>query len=171
MSREAMNPYTHSLTRSATERFCKDANLAWTGRVAVSAVSGICGPDALGMVLGVAAELVVRTVQDYVKLNPRPYGCHISAEKWSNMAREGITVWKTDVDFFWVAALAFGVCVYVWSMEQGTKVFTSSGDHPRILSADEMRTKTSSSGDIIIAFHGCHYFAMMPEIILPLKVD
>ena len=80
------------------------------------------------------------------------------------------------MDFYWVAALAFDVSVFVWSMEQGTKVFNSSGDHPRILSDDEMHAKTSSppddwTGDIIIAFHGCHYFAMMPEIILPLKVE
>ena len=96
--------------------------------------------------------------------------------KWRDMATERITKWKTDVEFYWVAALVFGVCVYVWSLDQGTKVFNPSGVKPRILSAAEIHTKTSSStdgweGEIILAFNRCHYFAMLPEIILLLKVD
>ena len=84
------------------------------------------------------------------------------------MASERITKWKTDVDFFWVAALAFGVRVYIWSVKQGTKVFTPTGEHPRILSGDEMRAKTTSTtngwvGEVVIAFNNAHYFAMLPE--------
>ena len=119
---------------------------------------------------------VVHTIQEYVKHNPRPARCHVSPVTWRYMATDRITKWKTDVDFYWVAALAFGVKVYVWSLDQGTKVFTPSGDSPRILSDAEILTKTASStdgweGEIIIAFCRCHYFAMLPDIILPLKVD
>ena len=80
------------------------------------------------------------------------------------------------MDFYWVAALAFGVRVFVWSMDQGTKVFTPTGDSPRVLSKEDIHKKTTNNTDdweeeIIIAFYQSHYYAMVPEIVLPLKVD
>ena len=85
------------------------------------------------------------------------------------MGTEGLTKWKTDIDFFWVAALVYRVRVYVWSLEQGTKVFTPSGDRPWILNADEMRHKTMSStdgwaGEVVLAYNNSHYYTMMTEL-------
>jgi hypothetical protein len=117
-------------TRGSCGRtFFPVAASAWPGRAAISARSGICASDALAMSLDLGASFTFLTVQGYVLNNPVPPGCrHITAAEWEMMGSERITKWKTDVDFFWVAALAFGVCVYVWSVEQGTRVFTPAGD-------------------------------------------
>ena len=157
--------YSNRVTRSMRRSFPVLLTAKFTGLRVGSGVPGICGPDSLGLTMPphIGAQVIFLAVRAYVRSHAPPP--HIDAEDWLHMRNEPITTWKTDIDFMWVAALVFAVDIYVWSSEQGMKVFSATGTRPTIMDSATVTStdwaQVVAGGGKLLAFNVNHFFALL----------
>ena len=99
--------------RATEAAFLRLARRRFPGKRVHSAAVGICATDAAAVALGLKVIEVNTRIRLYVHTHRAEKPRHISAADWTKLETEAITIWKVDVDFFWVAAATFGVTICV----------------------------------------------------------
>jgi hypothetical protein len=144
---------------------------------------GVCGPDSLAQSLGMSAVTVHNQIQAFMgneqnKERLQPLS-HMTSEEWDILAAEPATIWKTDLDFLWIASHAFETDIYLFSVVWGVRLFSEivlplKGQKYmvcRALSVDECNATDWADvvrkGSIVMAYNRCHFYSMLLRVDAP----